>query len=64
MLCVVEIVIRIQMIAKKTSQQDFLSLEEDDLFSSLPKKKIKSELWFYGEKNEMGRMNDFEKVLF
>ena len=39
MLCVVEIVIRIQMIAKKTSEQDFLWLEEDDLFSSLPKKK-------------------------
>lgn len=42
MLCVVEIVIRIQMIAKKTSEQDFLSLEEDDLFSSLPKKKKKN----------------------
>ena len=27
------------MIAKKTSEQDFLWLEEDDLFSSLPKKK-------------------------
>ena len=47
MLCVVEIVIRIEMIAKKMSEQDFLSLEEDDLLSSLPKK---SELWFYGEK--------------
>ena len=26
------------MIAKKMSEQDFLSLEEDDLLSSLPKK--------------------------
>lgn len=45
MLCVVEIVIRIEMIAKKMSEQDFLSLEEDDLLSSLPKKIRIMVLW-------------------